>query len=109
MTQPDLFSLETHRSEQSLRIVVKGEIDLAAEETLVEAVSAALAGGDEGLSLVLDLSGVAFMDSSGLRAVLRSREEAISRGAAFSLAVTPDGPVARLFDVAGVAGRFDYA
>ncbi len=58
------MSLETDG--QSGRIVVSGEVDLAN----VHQLRAALDAVEEGTPLVLDVAGVTFMDSAGLRELL---------------------------------------
>jgi anti-anti-sigma factor len=54
---------------QLVRIVVKGELDLADERPFVDDVNAVFAG-DERVTVELDLSEVEFIDSSGVRALL---------------------------------------
>jgi anti-anti-sigma factor len=56
--------------------------------------------------VVADLSGVTFMDSSGLRALLEVRAQLESEQRTLVLTQVPD-QVARLFEVAGVASLFD--
>lgn len=51
-------------------------------------------------SLVLDLSGVKFMDSSGLGLILGRFSKATAAGAAFGV-VNPSDPVKRVLDIAG--------
>ena len=51
------------------RVVVAGELDLADEETFVVDVGALLRDGDG--TVLLDLDAVEFIDSSGVRAILR--------------------------------------
>jgi anti-anti-sigma factor len=52
---------------------VYGELDLASAEPFREELSAAIRGASDTTFLV-DLSGVTFMDSSGLRALLNALE-----------------------------------
>ena len=52
---------------------VYGELDLASAEPFREELSAAI-GGASGATFLVDLSGVTFMDSSGLRALLNALE-----------------------------------
>ena len=56
---------------------------------------------------VLDVCGLQFLDSSGLRALLACRDRARSAGVPLTLAVAA-GPVTRLLDVAGVRDWFHY-
>lgn len=106
MTMSDLFGFEVQNCKDAVRIRVFGEADMTAEEPLVTATSEVLGSGDCA-SVVLDLTDVSFMDSSGLRAVLRCRQNARAHAVQFKLAVA-DGPVARLLQVAGVAGQLEY-
>jgi anti-sigma B factor antagonist len=83
-------------------IRAEGEVDLGNAEKL----SAALRmGGAEDASrrVVLDLLGVPFMDSSGLKALLIGSAEL---GGRLSLVLSPGAPVARLLDLAEVRDRF---
>jgi anti-anti-sigma factor len=83
------------------RVSLGGELDLAAEPAVVEAFTQALTH-ETNLDLVeLDVSEVKFMDSRGLRALLRCRELATAHGVKLTLTVV-DGPVSRLLELAGV-------
>jgi anti-sigma B factor antagonist len=81
-------------------VVVTGEIDMASGP-LVESAAAVT----EGTPVVIDVSGVTFIDSSGLRSLL-----AISRAAtAASTTVTLRGvgaEVARLLEITGTGSLF---
>ena len=100
------FEVAVERHADAVRVRVTGELDLCREKDLRSAVSAVLDARDVG-SLVLDVRGVQFLDSSGLRALLVCRDRTQEAGAEFRLAVAP-GPVSRLLAVAGVQGWFDY-
>jgi anti-sigma B factor antagonist len=81
---------------------VTGDLDIAVEDGTVEAVAGALAAGPPTGQVTLDLSGVAFIDSSGLRALLRIHKE---HGPRVRLgAVSP--AVARLLELTGTADLF---
>lgn len=102
-TEP--FRIELAPSDEEVRVGLVGEIDLAAEEDVVSTVGAALSGSRP-TQLVLDLRAITFMDSSGLRALLRCRRIADDAGVRFRIAVA-EGPVTRLFSVAGVSDWFE--
>jgi anti-sigma B factor antagonist len=109
MTRPpgdDAFDVRTERRADHLRVLVSGELDLFREADLRRAVDDVLADTTPE-RLVLDLRGVQFLDSSGLRALLMCRDRARSLGVPLALAVAP-GPVTRLLDVAGVHNWFTY-
>ena len=81
-------------------VAIHGEVDVAAVPALERALEAAIetsAGG-----FVVDLSGVEFMDSSGLLAVLNARGLLASEDRALAV-VCPAGPVQQLLEVAGVS------
>jgi anti-anti-sigma factor len=101
------FVVRVERDADRLRVVVSGELDLHREAALRDTVDAVLA--DEAPArLVLDVRGLQFLDSSGLRVLLTCRDRARAAGVPLTLAVTP-GPVTRLLDLAGVRSWFDYA
>ena len=81
-------------------VAIDGEVDVAAVPGLERALEAAIettAGG-----FVVDLSGVEFMDSSGLLAMLNARGLLAREERALAV-VCPVGPVRQLIEVAGVA------
>jgi anti-sigma B factor antagonist len=78
-------------------LTVVGEVDLGASagfEAEITGAVAALAGGEE---LVLDLTGVGFLDSSGLRALLHGANAAAE--AEVRLTVLPSEAVARVLEI----------
>jgi len=75
---------------------VAGEIDAHTAPTISEAVAAS-----ELNSLEIDLSGVEFVDSSGLRALIEAHQQFQANGGSLTL-VRPSAVVARLFDISGV-------
>lgn len=100
------FAVRTEQRPDHCRVLVSGELDLYREAQLRSCVDAVLTDGTPE-RLVLDVCGLQFLDSSGLRAFLTCRDRARSAGVPLVLAVTA-GPVTRLLDVAGVRDWFDY-
>jgi anti-sigma B factor antagonist len=88
------------------RVVVVGELDLSDEESFVAAVDA-LAGEDG--DILLDLDAVGFIDSSGVRAILRLHLEHADRLrlVAASDAVNKVLRIAGLTDVLGGAATVE--
>ena len=81
-------------------LAIDGEVDIAAVPALERALDAAIettAGG-----FVIDLSGVEFMDSSGLLAVLNARGLLAAEERALAV-VCPASSVRQLLEVAGVS------
>jgi anti-anti-sigma factor len=82
-------------------IVVRGEVDMATGPLLDSAIEAREL--DE--PVVLDLGGVEFIDSSGLRRLLAASRRAAARGSSVVLRdASPE--VGRLLDITGTASQF---
>jgi anti-anti-sigma factor len=100
---PDQLDIEVERrgtdAGQVAIIRVVGEVDLSNSERLAEALES---DGDERAGIVLDLSEVPFMDSSGLRVLLMAAND--DRPPLVAV-LPPDSSVGRLFDLAEVADR----
>ena len=78
---------------------LKGELDMAGGESLVRRVTE-LAAATSG-PLEIDMAEVEFIDSSGVRALLRLHERAVAAGRELHVRnLTPD--VRRLLDLIGV-------
>lgn len=98
---------EVRTSDEGAWPVVRlsGEIDLSNAEALGEAAEKAVSNRATGL--VLDLSEVTFLDSTGLRLVFRLARRLRDRQQALRL-VVPDGArIARLLALSGVAAVAD--
>ena len=79
---------------------VFGELDLATAPRLCTVLDAARLQRVK--RLVVDLTGVDFCDSTGLRALMGASTELRHAGGRLAVAVLPDGAVSRLFDVTGI-------
>src|SRR5918999_5066943 len=91
------FSVDVGGGPDGTVVAPRGELDIATQAEL----RAALERQAEEGSVTLDLSGLRFMDTSGLRLILETAEA--SRRGEFAFAVVPgSAAVQRLFDVAGV-------
>ena len=85
---------------------ISGEIDHHSAKGIREAIDASLASCTPE-ALIMDLSSITFMDSSGLGLVLGRYTKALEAGIAFS--VTGAGErVIRMFDMAGLDRIIDY-
>lgn len=84
-------------------LTVAGEIDAHSAPLIAEAISAA---PDE--RLVIDLSGVEFVDSSGLRVLIEAHQQRDGNGRTMVLS-NPSPVVRRLFEIAGVESYLDIA
>lgn len=106
MSSNTIFTVDSQRVADTLRVTVSGELDAFTETELVHAVQDALADTDAA-RVVLDLTQVGFIDSSGLRALLLCRDNAQRHDLPMALTVN-DGPVPRLLHLAGVTEWFFY-
>jgi anti-anti-sigma factor len=80
-------------------VAFRGELDAATCAKLDAELADALDSDCE--EIVLDLSELAFLDSSGLRSILRARTKASQVGKRFEL-VRPGGAAQRALDVSGL-------
>jgi anti-anti-sigma factor len=93
LAQPPITTtLETRDGEAVLRVA--GEIDLLTAPDFISALGEAQSAGGR---LLVDLTDVSFMDSTGLRALLEARRRADGDGAVIALQVLDRAGVSRLF------------
>jgi len=98
-----MFTLDHDPVDGSHLIVAGGELDLAATSEMSAIFAMATAGPQE--AVVLDLSGVDFIDSSALGTILRAAQSLEAAGKRLHV-VVPEGPVRRLLEITGTASRF---
>ena len=84
----------------TLRISIRGEIDLSNVATVEQEMLGAIS--NQASEVVVDLSGVTYVDSAGLRVLftLGTRLEALQ--IRFRLVVPPDSPPRRVIDLSGI-------
>jgi anti-anti-sigma factor len=105
--QPDLppFSCEITREHDSARLRLLGELELDTTPTVEAEINALRETGTR--SLVLDLTGLTFMDSTGLRCILDCDAEARQDG--FSVALIEGPPaVHRVFELTNTHTRLRF-
>lgn len=95
----ELTIRRTELANNWVSLSVIGEIDLATVDQLEEAVTEVVNNGNS--HLVVDLTELSFMDSTGLKAMLVTDQRLNEGGRSFAIAVRP-GPIARLVDLSGV-------
>jgi anti-sigma B factor antagonist len=91
------LAVERTRSDGYEVLTVQGELDIATAPRMIAALNEALA--DMSAPLVVDLSEVVFMDSTGLALLMNARRRAVRREQGFAI-VCPGGPIARVFEIA---------
>lgn len=87
---------------QAVTVTVTGDVDLAAADTLWSVLDEYVRSGAD---VVVDCSQVAFLDSMGLRTLIRAQHKAAASGARLRLAA-PSEAVVRVLHLAGVADLF---
>jgi stage II sporulation protein AA (anti-sigma F factor antagonist) len=96
------FSCTTRRTAGHLVIALAGDIDLAIYSRLNADAETWV---DKQIDLVLDCSGVTFMDSMGLRVLVYLKRAVTEAGHNLTLA-DPSQPVTRVLELAGVQELF---
>ena len=88
--------------ERGKHVVLSGELDLAAKAELHRCLDAVRPPGGE---LVVDLTDVSFIDSSGIEALCSARRRLVTQGGAVVLR-NPTAIVMRALELTGVARLF---
>ena len=91
------LAVKRTRSDGYEVLTVDGELEIATAPRMLAALNEALA--DMAVPLIVDLSRVVFMDSTGLALLMNARRRARRRGQGFAI-VCPGGPISRVFEIA---------
>jgi anti-sigma B factor antagonist len=95
------FRASSHVGDGTVVVVANGELDLVGAPRLLQAMP-----GEGSTPVVLDLGGVQFMDSSGLRSLLEARQACIDAGRPFAIA-RPSTAVTRVLELVDLSGEFE--
>jgi len=95
-------SIDAHAEAYSI-IAVRGEVDLHTAPKVEHAIERAARSNG---AVVLDMSGVAFMDSTALSALVRAKDSLQEQGTSLRLAA-PSQAVERIFSVTGFQDYFE--
>ena len=87
-------------SEDGTAVVAEGQIDSHTSTALDDALSAVAADGEVGL----DLADVSFIDSSGLRVIVRSHKRHVEGGGRLVIE-SPSESVVRLLEITGLTSQ----
>jgi anti-sigma B factor antagonist len=99
------LSVETTVARRATVIALHGELDLAGAIVLEQELARLDVDGRE--AIVIDLRGVEFMDSSGLRVIATNALAAQEHGRRFAL-VPGAAQIMRVFDITRMRERFDF-
>jgi anti-sigma B factor antagonist len=98
----DLVSVaDVRRSDGRATISLCGEVDALVEQTIVDCIRQTAVLPDLA-AIEVDATGITFIDSSGLRALLVGREVALSHGVEFEVRIAANSFIARVFTIAGL-------
>ena len=96
------FELSVSVGDHCVVVAVTGECDMTSAADLRESLLGVL--GRQSARLVLDLSGLQFLDCAGARSLVAASRRATLLGGALAVAAPAD-PVARLLQVTGLGAR----
>jgi anti-anti-sigma factor len=100
------FSVTVVPEREEVHVVVAGGIDVTSANEVEDAARDLLDRGFD--AVVIDLGAVEFIDSTGLRALLRLRDQAELDGCELVLTSPRKRFVLRIFDVTGTYGLFRW-
>lgn len=103
-TGPAPFSVTVEQAGDRTVVVACGELDLATAPELEAGLLPPLA---DGARVALDLRGLDFMDSTGVRAIVAAHLSAEEHGGALTVCAVPEGPVARVLEISGLDAVLD--
>jgi|1185.fasta_scaffold354710_1 anti-sigma B factor antagonist len=104
-TPPDGFRCDVIPDRDRVVVRPVGEIDLATVPFVEEPLAELEAAGFT--ELILDLRRTTFLDSTGVRLLVRQTESARRNGHDFGV-VAEDGPVMRVLELTGLKGRIPF-
>jgi len=91
------LAVERSRVDGYELLAVEGELDIATAPRMIATLNESFARLD--VPLVVDLSSVDFMDSTGLALLMNAYRRVKRRGQGFAI-VCPRGPISRVFEIA---------
>jgi anti-sigma B factor antagonist len=105
--RPLVVEIAEASSGRAVVVTLAGEFDLSVEKLFSEIVTDGVVQ-DGHASVVLDLAEITFLDSSGIRALLVARKQALASGTRLSLR-RPSPAVQRVLELTAVVGAFEIA
>ena len=98
MSTPDSqpFGVRTTSTGSNLLVEVAGDVDMTTAPELSQAIERAPDGTE---LVVIDLSDVSFLDSSGLNALVQGRRTLAERDVAMTVVVPPEGTIRQVFEI----------
>ena len=103
-----MTAIESTTPTDRCRVILTGEIDLANAEEFLVLARARIGECQTEARFTIDLSGITFIDSTGLALLVRIRQAATDAGMDLRLAGTPPR-VSQLLEITGLDGPFGLA
>lgn len=97
------IDLKTEDAGETVVFKLRGSLDLATAPAVRSALLEAAEKGTH--DLIVDLTQLEFLDSTGLGVLIGAHRRAAERGASFRLIVR-DGPISRLLNITGLIAVF---
>ena len=102
---PEEFSIAASDRDGRAHLTLRGELDLATAPELEQLVNEHIDAGQE---VVVDLRGLEFMDSSGIRVLVAAHARAGRTGARLVVVrPAPGNAVAKIVEVSGLDGELN--
>jgi anti-anti-sigma factor len=98
-----VFSCDIHNTDTETLVTASGEVDLATRDQLWDVLRSRVTPGAR---IVLDCSGITFIDCSGLRVLVWAQQRAEASGGQLVLDA-PSAPLLRILELAGVTDTFN--
>jgi anti-sigma B factor antagonist len=98
-TDPSEFSCQVRQAEDLTLVEVAGELDLATAGELRECLAKSVL--QSGSDVRIDLTGLRYLDSTGIGVLVATRRRVRGSGRSFSV-ICDQGPVRWVFEVAGL-------
>jgi anti-sigma B factor antagonist len=93
---PQPFAVRSTSTGSTQLVEVVGEVDMTTASELSQAIERTPDGTD---LVVIDLSDVSFLDSSGLNALVQGRRTLAERDVAMTVVVPPESAIRRVFEI----------
>lgn len=103
-TETNALTIDVVRRDEVTIVSLTGEIDLATQGELRSTLNDLVVAGD--VDLVLDLSDVSFIDSTGIGALIGTRRRVHAFQGSLTL-VCPDEAILKIFTITGLEKVFD--
>ena len=101
---PQPFAVHSTPAGSTLLVAVVGEVDMTTAPDLSQAIERA---PDDTALVVIDLSEVTFLDSSGLNSLVQARRALAEREVAMTVVVPPASAIRRVFEITRLTEQLD--